>query len=62
MSIEAIVGTVYCLIGVVHLVILAIRAYRHPDLVKLVDVPMGVFVVVFAWPLVDALWLVERRD
>lgn len=58
MSIESTIGIAYVLIGVVHLAVLTARASRKRYLRTNF---MGPFMATYAWPVTDALWLINRR-
>lgn len=57
MNIEGYIGTFYCLVGLVHLVTFTVK--RHRD--RNYEDPEMALVVTVAWPLVDVLWLLERK-
>lgn len=56
MNIESIVGILYCLIGIVHLVIGWISVIRSKNFTN----PEAAFLLAFAWPIVDAVWIIKK--
>lgn len=55
MDLETIIGITYSAIGAAHLVVYVwknIRQHKRSE-------PMECFVAVFAWPLVDAVWVLK---
>lgn len=56
MSIEAMIGVAYCLVGLVFIVGMTVKAYKNRDFREPEQV-----ITTFIWPLLIVLWLTNRR-
>lgn len=57
MSIEAMIGVAYCLIALVFVVGMAMKAHRNRDFRE-----PGQTITAFVWPLIVVLWLIQRSN
>ncbi len=56
MTVESYIGILYCLIGLVHLAVLTIKTIKTRTFYDAEEI----FIVTFAWPLADVLWVIKR--